>query len=69
MAEFGSLVLSRKLSEGITLKDKTGKVLVRISVVKLKRECVRLCVQADKEIVIHRDEIWEQLDKEKGGII
>lgn len=65
MAEYGTLVLSRKASQGITLKDKTGKVLARISVAKLKREYVQLCVQADKGIIVHRDEIWLEIEKGK----
>ena len=54
------LVLSRKLNEEIVIgKD------VRIVVLDIRRNKVRLGVAADKSIPVHRGEVQEAIDRQE----
>jgi len=56
------LVLSRKKGAAIYIDHPSGPI--RITVVQLKGESVRLGFEAPEEVVIHREEIWERLKQE-----
>lgn len=52
------LVLSRKKNESIVIDDN-----IIITVVEIRGDKVRLGIQADKSIPIHRAEVWERIQK------
>jgi carbon storage regulator len=54
------LVLSRKLNESIVIGEK-----VRITVVKLTQNVVRLGIEAPADISVHRQEIQNEIDRQK----
>jgi len=53
------LVLTRKLGESIRIGD---DVLVRI--VDIQSGSVRIAIEAPREIAVHREEIWNQVQAE-----
>jgi carbon storage regulator len=60
------LVLSRKKTEEIYIGDD-----IRITVVSIGHETVRLGIEAAKEMPIHRKEVYDAIQrnqKDKGGI-
>lgn len=54
------LVLSRKRDESIIIGDN-----VRITVVDIRGDKVRLGVDAPKEIPVHRCEVYEAIERER----
>ena len=54
------LVLSRKKDESIMIGED-----VEIIIVDIRGDKVRLCINAPKEISVHRKEIFEAIKKEK----
>jgi carbon storage regulator len=56
------LVLRRHTDEQIMVGD-----LVRITVVEIQPDAVRIGFEAPKEVVIHRREVWEAIEREKQG--
>jgi carbon storage regulator len=50
------LILSRKRDESIVIAD-----VIRIVVVEIRGDKVRLGIQAPKDIDVHRFEIWEAI--------
>ena len=52
------LVLSRKLNQSIVIGDD-----VRIVVVSVDRDQVKLGVEAPREVSVHRSEVYEQIKK------
>lgn len=54
------LVLSRHRDEAIIIGDD-----VRIVVVEIRGDKVRLGIEAPKDVSVHRLEIWEQLQRQK----
>lgn len=52
------LVLSRKLNQSIMIGDD-----IEIKVVEIKGDQVRLSVNAPREIPVHRQEIYEQIQE------
>lgn len=54
------LVLSRKLSEEILIGDS-----IRVMVIEIRREKVRLGVTAPKDMAVHRKEIADAIAREK----
>ena len=58
------LVLSRKLNQSIMVGDD-----VRIVVVSVDRDTVKLGIEAPREIPVYREEIWVRIkrDKSKAG--
>lgn len=58
------LVLSRKKNEAIVIADN-----IRIIIVEVRGDKVRLGVDAPKEIPVHREEIHAQLRQEGSGIV
>ncbi len=53
------LVLSRKTHETIGIDDS-----VRVTVVEVRGEKVRLGVEAPKDIGVHREEVWLSMKNE-----
>ncbi len=58
------LVLSRKKNEAIVINNN-----IRIIIVEVRGDKVRLGVDAPKEIPVHREEIHAQLQQEGSGIV
>lgn len=56
------LVLSRKKNESIIIGDN-----VVITVAEIRGDKVRLGIEAPKETPIHRREVWEAINRERGG--
>ena len=56
------LVLTRKLGETITIGDH-----VKVTVVGIDKGQVRLGIEAPRNIVVHREEIYNAIQKEKSA--
>jgi carbon storage regulator len=52
------LVLSRKLNQSIMIGDD-----VRVVVVSIDRDTVKLGIQAPREIPVHRAEVYEEIQR------
>jgi carbon storage regulator len=52
----GMLVLSRKKNQSIVIRDN-----IVVVVVEIRRDRVRLGVQAPDEILVHRSEVWRRI--------
>lgn len=50
------LVLTRKQNESIVIND-----VIRVTVVEIRGDKVRLGIEAPREIAVHRQEIYEQI--------
>ena len=50
------LVLTRKTKESVVIND-----VIKVTVVEIRGEKVRLGIDAPREISVHREEIYEQL--------
>lgn len=59
------LVLQRKLDERIVI-EYPGQPLVTIDVVRLKEGTVRLGIDAPREVAIHRQEVYDRIQAQKG---
>ena len=58
------LILSRKLNESIVID---GRIIVKI--LRIERETVKLGIQAPQELQVHRQEVYDmiQRNKQSGG--
>ena len=54
------LVLSRKTQQRIMVGDD-----IVITVIEINRNRVKLGIQTPKEVPIHREEIWQAIQREK----
>ena len=59
------LVLSRHRDESVTICVDGRSV--KVCVVDIRGDKVRLGFEADKDVVIHRDEVWLAIEKAKNG--
>ncbi len=57
------LVLSRKINQSIMIGDN-----VRIVVVAVDRDQVKLGIEAPREIPVHRSEIYDEINKTNGSV-
>ena len=56
------LVLSRQKDESIMIGDN-----IKITIVDVRGDKVRLGINAPKEVPVHRIEVYEAIQREKGG--
>ena len=56
--------MTRHRGEGITIELPTGEY-ISINILELGTKQVRLGFNAHKNIIIHRDEVWERINKEQ----
>jgi len=56
------LILTRRISESVIIGDD-----VKITVLGVKGSQVRLGIDAPKSVSVHREEIYERIQKEKSG--
>ena len=57
------LVLSRKKNESIVINND-----IRIVVVEIRGDKVRLGVEAPREVPVHRREVYEAIQRSKDGV-
>ena len=56
------LVLSRKSQESVIVGGSAGfERLLKVTVIEIAGRNVRLGFEVDKEVPVHRAEIWEQI--------
>jgi carbon storage regulator len=56
------LILTRKIGETIVINDD-----IRVQVLGVKGCQVRLGIYAPKEVVVHRQEIWERIQNQQAA--
>ena len=56
------LILTRRVGETLVVGDE-----ITVTVLGVKGNQVRLGVNAPKEVAVHREEIYQRIQKEKGG--
>ena len=56
------LILTRKVGESILIGDG-----IKVSVLAVKGNQVRVGIDAPKEVSVHREEVRERLEEGKGG--
>jgi carbon storage regulator len=56
------LVLSRELNQGITIQHPMGNV--HVTVIRIGSDKVRLGIEAEKGVPVHRDEVWKAIEQE-----
>jgi carbon storage regulator len=56
------LILTRRIGESLMIGDN-----VNITVLGIRGNQVRIGVNAPKEVAVHREEIYERIQQEKGG--
>jgi len=54
------LVLTRRIGETLTIGDD-----VRVTVIEIKGNQVRIGINAPKEVPVHREEIYERIKNER----
>lgn len=58
------LVLSRKVDEAIVINPGTPYE-ARIVITEIRHDKVRLGVQTDRSVPIHREEVWKSIQRER----
>lgn len=57
------LVLSRKKDEKIIIGDQ-----IKVMVIEIRGDKVRLGIDAPKEVTVHREEVYEAIKREQSGV-
>lgn len=63
------LILTRRVGETLIIQGKDGQVIAEMTVLGVKGNQVRIGTAADKEVAVHREEIYERIQAEKGAAI
>lgn len=58
------LILTRRISESIIIGDD-----IKITVLGVKGNQVRIGIEAPKDLSVHREEIYERIQEEKQGSV
>jgi carbon storage regulator len=58
------LVLARKQDEGLTVRTEDGQE-IKITILRVLPNSVRIGIEAPRACEIHRNEIWEKIDAEE----
>lgn len=58
------LILTRRISESVIIGDE-----VKVTVLGVKGNQVRLGIDAPKTVSVHREEIYQRIQQEKGGAV
>ena len=56
------LILTRRVGESLMIGDE-----VNVTVLGIRGNQVRIGVNAPKEVAVHREEIYDRIQREKGG--
>jgi carbon storage regulator len=56
------LILTRRVGETVMIGDE-----VQVTVVGLKGDQVRIGIKAPKSVAVHREEIYERIQRERAG--
>lgn len=56
------LILTRRVGETLMIGDD-----VTVTVLGIKGNQVRIGIEAPKDVPVHREEIYEQIQRQKGG--
>ena len=54
------LILTRRISETLYINDN-----IKVTVLGIKGNQIRLGIQAPKEVVVHREEVYQRVQREK----
>jgi carbon storage regulator len=57
------LILTRRVGETLVIGDE-----VTVTVLGIKGNQVRIGVNAPKDVSVHREEIYDRIQREKGGV-
>ena len=57
------LILTRRSGEAVIVGD-----IVRIAVLHIRGNQVRLGVEAPREVTVHREEVYRRIAEEQGGV-
>ncbi len=58
------LILTRRVGETLVIGDD-----VTVTVLGIKGNQVRIGVNAPKDVSVHREEIYDRIQREKGGVV
>ena len=57
------LILSRKAGENVVIS--VGGKLISVCVVERRNDRLQLAFDADPDVIIHRQEVWDEIQKAK----
>lgn len=57
------LILTRRINETVMINDN-----IKVTVLEVSGQQVRLGFEAPKEVTVHREEVFDRIQKEKAGV-